>query len=564
MYGDFSRITYDPENQHTRVLMQQGRPLLDADWNEQVEIQLHEHRTLVQRIVGQKGCFGNDFKVFFKEKNTAGEAEGGGGKGTLHCRRGHYYVGGIHCYGPTDMKLPQEEPKEWRQDDLANRAKAHVVTLTVHDRTLSLKEMKNVQEHALQCHPSTRMKSDWKIAVVPGKSKEHGEILPFKHRSPGLKFQLKDVSEEEIDNRLYRVEVHKTDKSTANEASETDVTLKWSRDIVTRTFEIEKIDEKKTIRLKEFPSSSPSALPAHKVKLVEFESDGALSGDDSALCEVKNFCAHTATLELKEKPSDVEPGMRVRLWEGKELHRIAKDDKFSWITIARGLSIGIEYSEDAKNLRRGDYWTIAVRKEMLDVESLVARAARPMLRVNLAELTWDGDRWNPHELRTAVTITRTQLGEPQDDARAGEPEEAAVATAEATPATPVPAPPEPPPAPAHPPAPEPTEEPGAPEGGATMGDGAARTGLLADLPCKHLRFQIKTFPIKQWLACAYLSEIVDLTVDQLRHKLMRSVAVGEEDREGFEDDLREVVEVANEVVARMRVGKGPPGQDALA
>ena len=38
MHGDFSRLTFDPGRGFRSVLMQQGRVLLDSDWNEQVDI----------------------------------------------------------------------------------------------------------------------------------------------------------------------------------------------------------------------------------------------------------------------------------------------------------------------------------------------------------------------------------------------------------------------------------------------------------------------------------------------------------------------------------------------
>src|SRR6266513_4944509 len=38
MAGDYTRTTFRPREDHTSVLMQQGRVMLDADWNEQVEL----------------------------------------------------------------------------------------------------------------------------------------------------------------------------------------------------------------------------------------------------------------------------------------------------------------------------------------------------------------------------------------------------------------------------------------------------------------------------------------------------------------------------------------------
>ena len=52
MKGDFSRNTFDPRKHFTRVLMQQGRVQLDADWNEQAAILLHYVRTLAADLIG--------------------------------------------------------------------------------------------------------------------------------------------------------------------------------------------------------------------------------------------------------------------------------------------------------------------------------------------------------------------------------------------------------------------------------------------------------------------------------------------------------------------------------
>ena len=52
MPGDFSRDTFDSRKHFSRVLMQQGRVQLDADWNEQTAIFLHYLRTLAKDLMG--------------------------------------------------------------------------------------------------------------------------------------------------------------------------------------------------------------------------------------------------------------------------------------------------------------------------------------------------------------------------------------------------------------------------------------------------------------------------------------------------------------------------------
>ncbi len=52
MKGDFSRDTFDKAKHFSRVLMQQGRVQLDADFNEQTAILLHYLRTLAADLIG--------------------------------------------------------------------------------------------------------------------------------------------------------------------------------------------------------------------------------------------------------------------------------------------------------------------------------------------------------------------------------------------------------------------------------------------------------------------------------------------------------------------------------
>src|SRR5262245_13779398 len=55
MNGDLSRVTFDPLRHFTRVVMQQGRVQLDADWNEQVAILLHYLQSLAADLIGPHG-----------------------------------------------------------------------------------------------------------------------------------------------------------------------------------------------------------------------------------------------------------------------------------------------------------------------------------------------------------------------------------------------------------------------------------------------------------------------------------------------------------------------------
>ena len=71
MKGDFTRLTHDPGKSFTRVLKQQGRVDLDADWNESVEILVHRDRTEALDVIGRTGVpvHKNGFKIENNEED---------------------------------------------------------------------------------------------------------------------------------------------------------------------------------------------------------------------------------------------------------------------------------------------------------------------------------------------------------------------------------------------------------------------------------------------------------------------------------------------------------------
>ena len=87
MKGDFSRDTFDVTKHFRRVLMQQGRVQLDADWNEQTAILLHYLQSLATDLIGpyagpKENC---GFAIEAIEKISDDFKIGSG----------HYYVDGI-------------------------------------------------------------------------------------------------------------------------------------------------------------------------------------------------------------------------------------------------------------------------------------------------------------------------------------------------------------------------------------------------------------------------------------------------------------------------------------
>jgi len=105
MKADLTRITFEPSKHFSRVIMQQGRVQLDADWNEQAAILSHYLQALTADVIGPQGGpeadlgFGikaypsaplspvsNDFQVAAFALN-----------GVRQQGLGTYYIDGIRC-----------------------------------------------------------------------------------------------------------------------------------------------------------------------------------------------------------------------------------------------------------------------------------------------------------------------------------------------------------------------------------------------------------------------------------------------------------------------------------
>ncbi len=88
MAGDFSRNTFDSRKHFSGVLMQQGRVLVDAEWNEQLAIQHHRTHAETRDVVGRCGTPKAE-DGFHISQTPQGD--------DLLIAPGRYYVDGLLC-----------------------------------------------------------------------------------------------------------------------------------------------------------------------------------------------------------------------------------------------------------------------------------------------------------------------------------------------------------------------------------------------------------------------------------------------------------------------------------
>jgi hypothetical protein len=205
MAGDISRNTFDPAKHYSRVLMQQGRVLLDSDWNEQTALHLHYLRALAFDLIGPAGGPRDDcgFRIAAPEAggpvveeerdSPRRERSGEGGilrdgvlrDGVVDRRRpealeaprnfligaGRYYVGGILCENESPVLYRRAEKggapvqPDFFADPLEDDT-TYLVFLVVWERDVNALEDEGIREVALGSHsPDTaaRAKVVWQV-----------------------------------------------------------------------------------------------------------------------------------------------------------------------------------------------------------------------------------------------------------------------------------------------------------------------------------------------------------------------------------------------------------------
>ncbi len=170
MGGDYTRLTFDPRDNHAGVLMQQGRVQLDADWNELVEVLDRRWRAETIDIIGR--C------TVPRETPDGFRIEVSGGSLTIG--RGRIYVHGLltenHGKEPLEVDAGLGERRGTRpvpyaeQPYLPNPPQLpaggpHLVYLDVWQREVTWLEEPDLVEKAVGVDTATRLQTVWQVRV---------------------------------------------------------------------------------------------------------------------------------------------------------------------------------------------------------------------------------------------------------------------------------------------------------------------------------------------------------------------------------------------------------------
>src|SRR5439155_8984987 len=141
MNGDFTRLTFRPDRHYSSVRLQQGRVVLDADWNEQVDIGAHRDRTATRDVVGPCGAPLHD--AGFALRPQAGTTDTWSGV----IGAGRYYVDGTLCENEADTLFGDQPDQPGAA--LPSQTGTYVAYLDVWQRHLTALDQPNLREVAL-------------------------------------------------------------------------------------------------------------------------------------------------------------------------------------------------------------------------------------------------------------------------------------------------------------------------------------------------------------------------------------------------------------------------------
>lgn len=300
MNGDFktdiTRDTFRPFRHFSRVLMQQGRVQLDADWNEQVDILLHYLRTFIEDVIGPYpgAGAGDSFHVgkppvaakTTKSKRAAAKPADTlqPGQYQLLIQKGHYYVDGILCENDDqDNDYTFSIPSSLLPSPAIGTGRTRVsasyfIYLDVWEREVTYLEDTHIREVALGGpDTTTRSKVVWQVSAADPKKTGPNPPDPndAKYKNGSFKLQLFTTDWEThlqnwqggdhgrlkaqtveppatgqepcaipatsqyrgVENQLYRVEIHRGTDPSKNPNAPVP-TFKWSRENATVVFPI--------------------------------------------------------------------------------------------------------------------------------------------------------------------------------------------------------------------------------------------------------------------------------------------------------------------------------------
>jgi hypothetical protein len=378
MKGDFTRDTFDRKKHYNRVRMQQGRVQMDADWNEQADIEAHRDQVTTRDVIGP--CGGPLHEAGFSIQPTPDGTD-------LEIGAGRYYVDGILSENEEGVLFTAQP--DLPGEELPSDGGTYLAYLDVWQRHLTALDDETIREVALGGpDTATRIKTLWQVKLIQVDEGMHclsalpKDLIPLSTGRLAARAEPDPTSENPCDvdpnagyrgleNQLYRVEIHAPGPlGTA--------TFKWSRDngsIVTKWASQDAQDlNKLTVGsigrdvVFNFSSGQWIALT---------DDTRELKGERGVLVKITEVNGLVLTLDASTIQDPDDPAAdsvdlgdfplnpKVRRWE-MESGEITTGNAF--IPLENGVEVKFEPGDSGDHYKTGDYWLIPARTVTGDIE----------------------------------------------------------------------------------------------------------------------------------------------------------------------------------------------------
>src|SRR5688572_23857538 len=433
MQGDFERVTFDPTDAFANVLLQQGRLLLPADFNELGAILQNALRQYIVDAHTSDWQVDDGFKITVTPGATL----------TFKIKEGRYYVDGLRCHNAAELEYGAAQPFWQKPDDLDNLAGANaIVYLHCWDRHVSWLQCGRLREVALDgLDTATRVQVAWQVRAesdaLLSKLEEVKKALKAQLAAggdkPALNARIKEIDDlkklfdtgmtvaqadtilDEIDgtqnrgtrprmaadakedvanpdpctiapdseyrgreNQLYRVEIHKP-------GTASDATFKWSREngsVALRVLDVVVADKETDVTVESLGRDRRTGIYEDDwVELVD--DDLELNWTTTPLLQVSKVDVQRRVVTLKGKAIAPDPARHaiLRRWDhhtddeaSGTLEVVEAKNDTSWIELERGIRIRFTAGG---YYRKGDYWLIPARVATGDIEWPADAAGEP-------------------------------------------------------------------------------------------------------------------------------------------------------------------------------------------
>nr|WP_277932947.1 DUF6519 domain-containing protein [Nostoc sp. FACHB-892] len=422
--GDFTRDTYDKSKHFLRVLMQQGRVQLDADFNEQTSILLNRLQTLAKDVFGLQGGPEQNcgFEFIATEEqinniNNLNDEEKQKFKQLLKSQsylisKGNYYVDGILCENEefiSYFQQPDFKPELLDPCQVQLKGATYLAYLDVWERHITPIEdyddrKINIREVALGgADTATRSKLVWQVKLKQLKDDKDIEtvakqitkdcnyfysLLGRELMKPGEGKIIARVTKPSstpmndpcvipfnskfrgTENHLYRAEIFTVPTVNNNQLS-----FVWSRENSSIVFPIVTSAESNSsgiaFTLEHLGKDKDSSLSAGDwVEIID--DDYVLGNSDRQLIKVEKIDPIQNQVILsgdaKNKTLVTQNHPLLRRWDSKEIKVNLSEVNNKWFPLEDGIEIQFQADTENNFYQVGDYWLIPVRTATGNVE----------------------------------------------------------------------------------------------------------------------------------------------------------------------------------------------------